>query len=363
MAANVGDHDEVFDTPMTRFVGRTARPKGLTGECGTISGVDTRVILADLGPGEPLPPELRQNVEGELDCAFDKVRLHHNPAADRIAEYFGAEAFAIQTHIVFRRDRFQPHSALGCELLRHELEHFLEPPGPLRAWFTRLKNSGGGLTYSIGPYRATPRVVGNSHYDLTEQALQQIRGFGHISWSSIRDWAEKINNYKKERFPQLGHDCPGLERFNEAQLHSHGGVPFINIGMSSRVTAAAMLTGTGVIGEILRTAIELVNRQRDQDVDRGFKLLGVALHTVQDYFSHYVPIHVRDSADLRTMCLDPPACRQKFINQPDWWKLEDDADVDGRVRFGFALERSKDLLVIFRRQMSRDIPNVVWKSP
>lgn len=63
------------------------------------------------------------------------IQIHTDQAAAEAAAALGADAFALGDHIVFGRDRFQPHTATGRRLLAHELAHVAaNEPGVLRRY-------------------------------------------------------------------------------------------------------------------------------------------------------------------------------------------------------------------------------------
>jgi hypothetical protein len=78
---------------------------------------------AALGPGEPLTPELRRQMQPHLDRPLGEVRLHTSP----IAQMLRAEAFTSGQHIVFAPGRLDPTTPTGLALLGHELTHLGQP--------------------------------------------------------------------------------------------------------------------------------------------------------------------------------------------------------------------------------------------
>jgi hypothetical protein len=73
--------------------------------------------------GEPLPPEVRVDMESVTGRDQSAVRIHRDAAAHHAAKSLGANAFTTGTHIAFQRGRYDPASAAGRRMLRHELEH------------------------------------------------------------------------------------------------------------------------------------------------------------------------------------------------------------------------------------------------
>jgi hypothetical protein len=79
--------------------------------------------------GRPLPPQLRDEMEGRFGCDFSRVRVHSGPAAERSAADLNAAAYTLGGHIVFGSERFAPATPAGRHLLAHELTHVVQQGG------------------------------------------------------------------------------------------------------------------------------------------------------------------------------------------------------------------------------------------
>jgi hypothetical protein len=86
-----------------------------------------RSILQE--PGTPLAPVAGS--AGPPGFDFSRVRVHTDARAADAASAVGAAAFNAGEHIVFGVDRFQPSTAAGESLLRHELTHIVQRRGDL----------------------------------------------------------------------------------------------------------------------------------------------------------------------------------------------------------------------------------------
>jgi hypothetical protein len=76
--------------------------------------------------GSPLPSSVRNVMEPRFGASFGGVRVHTGDAAARQSEQLNAHAFTIGDNIFFGRDKFQPQSAGGRELIAHELTHTIQ---------------------------------------------------------------------------------------------------------------------------------------------------------------------------------------------------------------------------------------------
>ncbi|MBV9545646.1 MAG: DUF4157 domain-containing protein, partial [Chloroflexi bacterium] len=76
--------------------------------------------------GQPLPSDLRADMETRLGHNFSQVRVHADgPAADS-ARIVNALAYTVGDHIVFGQSGFSPLRPRDRHLLGHELAHVVQ---------------------------------------------------------------------------------------------------------------------------------------------------------------------------------------------------------------------------------------------
>lgn len=133
--------------------GGSAAAVGAAG--GPVSAEVERELDATRGSGAALAPEVRADFERALGTDLSDVRVHTDPAADRLADQLAAVAFTRGSDVYFRSGRYQPASGEGRRLLAHELAHVRQngarspaaaekPAGVVR----RKPGGGGGGTGS-----------------------------------------------------------------------------------------------------------------------------------------------------------------------------------------------------------------------
>jgi hypothetical protein len=79
--------------------------------------------LQQRGTGQPLPAELRGDMEHALGVSLAGVRIHTDSVATQAARALHAEAFTVGEDIFFAEGAFAPDTRLGRKLLAHELAH------------------------------------------------------------------------------------------------------------------------------------------------------------------------------------------------------------------------------------------------
>ena len=77
-------------------------------------------------PGQPLDQPTRAYMEPRFGQDFSGVRVHTDNEAALSARAVGARAYAVGRHVVFARDRFDPATSAGRQLLAHELAHVVQ---------------------------------------------------------------------------------------------------------------------------------------------------------------------------------------------------------------------------------------------
>ena len=121
------------------------------------------------GPGSPLDPALRRDMEARFGHDFSQVRIHQDSGAARSARDIEARAFTADSHIVFGSGEFMPATPAGRSLLAHELTHVIQqgrsacPHAPASSGMARLQRKGKELAPGAPPpscIRQTGEVPG-----------------------------------------------------------------------------------------------------------------------------------------------------------------------------------------------------------
>jgi hypothetical protein len=120
--------DQVLAAPLHAAVGGTPpRIQRFTGQpIGQMNAVPASVDQALAGPGRPLEPTLRQDMESRFGHDFSRVRVHSGAPAEQSAQDVEASAYTVGYNIVFGAGQFQPGSSIGRGLLAHELTHVVQ---------------------------------------------------------------------------------------------------------------------------------------------------------------------------------------------------------------------------------------------
>lgn len=76
--------------------------------------------------GEPLAPELKEEMESRFGQDFSEVRVYTDAPAATAARNVDARAFTTGKRIYFAEGEYRPETARGRELLAHELTHIVQ---------------------------------------------------------------------------------------------------------------------------------------------------------------------------------------------------------------------------------------------
>lgn len=82
--------------------------------------------LERVGSGQPLPSELRRQMDAEFGVSFARVRIHTDAVAVDAAAAVNAEAFTVGEDVFFGAGAFDPVSKRGQKLIAHELQHVVQ---------------------------------------------------------------------------------------------------------------------------------------------------------------------------------------------------------------------------------------------
>jgi hypothetical protein len=101
-----------------------------TNQASTAGESYSEDFLETIGPGQPLEPQLRADMESRFGHDFGVVKVHTGEAAASSARSVNARAFTAGQRIVFGEGEYAPHSNSGVRLLTHELAHTVQNRKP-----------------------------------------------------------------------------------------------------------------------------------------------------------------------------------------------------------------------------------------
>lgn len=112
----------------------TVSPKAAPGGAGPVAAGFETALGASKGGGQPLPADVRENMEGRFAQDFSHVRIHHGSKAAGMAASINAQAFTHGADIYFNQHKYDGRSESGKRLLAHELTHVVQQTGasPIR---------------------------------------------------------------------------------------------------------------------------------------------------------------------------------------------------------------------------------------
>ena len=99
---------------------------------GTVGSNVAADIHNGLAEGSPLPLGVRRFMETRFGADFSGVKIHTGDKAAKLNRQLSADAFAVGNNIFFGKNKFQPGSHEGRELIAHELTHTLQQGAVIR---------------------------------------------------------------------------------------------------------------------------------------------------------------------------------------------------------------------------------------
>ena len=85
-----------------------------------------------LSGGKPLPLGVRRFMEPRFKADFSNVKIHTSDKSAKLNRQLNAHAFATSNHIFFGKNKFQPETDDGKELIAHELTHTIQQGGAVQ---------------------------------------------------------------------------------------------------------------------------------------------------------------------------------------------------------------------------------------
>jgi hypothetical protein len=118
---------------------------------GIVAPSSVERVLA--GPGRPLEPGLREEMELKFGYDFESVRVHTGVEAEQSLQEVNAHAYTVGHDIVLGSVRFSQASQESRQLVAHELTHVVqqngESCGPVPRSMTLQKETDGTITDTI----------------------------------------------------------------------------------------------------------------------------------------------------------------------------------------------------------------------
>lgn len=86
-------------------------------------------LHATKGGGQPMAPEVKDNMENRFGQDFSDVRIHSNSQSASMSSSINAQAFTHGPDIYFNQNKYDAASPVGQKLLAHELTHVVQQTG------------------------------------------------------------------------------------------------------------------------------------------------------------------------------------------------------------------------------------------
>jgi hypothetical protein len=147
--------------------------------------------------GQPLPPDLRAELEPKFGVDFGGVRVHADARADRLSRYLSARAFTTGQDIYFRRGEYHPNSAATRKILAHELTHVVQqnsataPPDMVQR--TIAARPHGGSIADINRHENKPAHTPTLHQGVTSTPVNYVApDYRVVTRKANKHWAAKV---------------------------------------------------------------------------------------------------------------------------------------------------------------------------
>jgi hypothetical protein len=134
--------EQVTARPVEKAAPTVESHDPLDGRFAPSSQVEHEITASQSG-GQPLPADLREDMETRFGTDFQGVRLHTGEPASRLSRQIGAKGFTQGQHIFMAQGRYDPASGEGRRLLAHELAHTVQQGGSSGAQSQKVQRGRG----------------------------------------------------------------------------------------------------------------------------------------------------------------------------------------------------------------------------
>lgn len=144
------------------------------------------------GSGSPLPAEVRAFMEPRFGADFGGVRIHTGDGAARLSRQLNAHAFTVGQEVFFGRDRFQPHSTEGRELIAHELTHTIQQGAAVQRAEIPISERTPLGVQRLGIGDALDFIADKANYIPGFRMLTVVLGVNPVSMSRVERSAANV---------------------------------------------------------------------------------------------------------------------------------------------------------------------------
>lgn len=198
----------------------------------------------NISGGSPLPASVRGRMEPRFGANFGNVRVHTGESAAHQSANLNAHAFTVGEHIFFGRDKFQPQSAGGQELLAHELTHTIQQQAVVqRSPDTTIEQRSEPRVQRLGISDALDWIADKANSLPGFRMLTIVLGMNPINFAPVERSGANILRALLELIPVAG---PLL-----AQALDNYGI-FAKVGAWVETQVRAL----GMVGSALKNALD-----------------------------------------------------------------------------------------------------------
>jgi len=160
---------------------------------------------AHIPGGAPLPTSVRSHMEPRFGASFSHVRVHTGEAAAQQSADVQAQAFTVGEHIFFARDKFEPQSNSGRELIAHELTHTIQQQATVqRKVETKVTQRSEPRVQRLGVSDALDWIADKANYLPGFRLLTIVLGMNPINFAPVDRSAANILRALLELIPVTG---------------------------------------------------------------------------------------------------------------------------------------------------------------
>src|SRR6185295_6770885 len=194
--------------------------------------------------GAPLPPAVRGFMEPRFGASFGNVRIHTGESAAQQSADLNAHAFTVGEHVFFGRNKFEPQSAGGRELIAHELAHTIQQGAAVqRSVDTTVTRRSEPRVQRFGVSDALDWIADKANYLPGFRLLTIVLGMNPINFATVDRSAANILRALLELIPGVG---PLIAQ----ALDNYGIFEKVGAWMEGKVRSL------GLIGDALKSGLD-----------------------------------------------------------------------------------------------------------
>lgn len=172
-------------------------------------------IRQNMSLGQPLPEQVRSDMEPRFNADFRNVKIHTGERSARMNDQLQARAFTVGNQIFFGKDQYNPNSLEGRSLLAHELTHTIQQGAAVqRSEAVSVRQQSTNVVQRLGVNDIISYLAGRIRSFPGFNLLTMVLGVNPFDMSRVTSTVQSVFQAVLDYLPDKGTITRALNNYN-----------------------------------------------------------------------------------------------------------------------------------------------------